>query len=67
MSKKYVGVSRIAELLCTTPRAVYGRVYRNELPHYKAGKGSSRLLFDEAEIIQMIESNRVEAFSKKGV
>jgi excisionase family DNA binding protein len=46
---RFLGVSEAAELLCVSPRTVYGWVQQRRIPFRKAGR---RVLFDEAEILE---------------
>lgn len=49
---------QVAEMLGLTVKAIYMKVYRNELPHVKFGTGNASLRFDEAEIQSWIDAHR---------
>jgi len=46
---RFLGVCEAAELLCVSPRTVYGWVQQRRIPFRKAGR---RVIFDEAEILE---------------
>ena len=50
--------AQVAERLGLTVKAVYMKVYRNELPHVKFGTGNASLRFDEDEIQAWIDARR---------
>jgi excisionase family DNA binding protein len=51
----FLNVSRAAEYLSTTPKAIYALVERQKLPHHRAG---GRLLFDRHELRAWVEADR---------
>ena len=50
-------VSQLAELIRTTPKSVYAMVERRQLPGVVRIR--RRLLFDEAEVVEWLNQNRV--------
>ena len=57
MQMRLLNVRQAAEILGTTPGAMYQRVHRNLIPFIKDGKN---LRFDEDEIYQYIEMKKYE-------
>jgi excisionase family DNA binding protein len=47
MTEPLLTVADLAQLLRTTPRGIYNRVHRREIPHVKIG---ARVYFDPAVI-----------------
>ncbi len=57
-SIKYLDIGTVADMLSMSRGAVYQLIYRREIPHYKFGR---RIRFREDEIIEILESKRIEA------
>ena len=51
----------VAEYLGRSKAAVYMMVYRGQLPYIKMGSGNSAVRFDRDEIMQIVESRKVDA------
>ena len=57
MATRLLNVKEAAEMLGTTPRAIYQRRHRNLIPFVKDGKN---LRFDEEELLEYIEKKKAE-------
>ena len=64
---RFGNAKTVAEMLDCSVQAIYNRVARGEIPHFKTGSNNSRLLFDLNEIETMIRSGRIEAFAVKEI
>ena len=51
----------VAEYLGRSKSAVYMMAYRRQLPFIKMGSGNSAIRFDKDEIVNIMESRKVEA------
>ena len=52
----WMNLNECAHHLSVTPKAIYQKVHRHEIPHYKMNK---RLLFKKEEIDEWVEAQRV--------
>ena len=62
MVTKLMTVIDLADLLCTSEKAIYAKVSRGELPYIKFGQGKNgSIRFDPNEIKLYLESKKVHA------